>query len=97
MKRQSELKSSRYGISFRPSTKSTVLFALATFLLVIHAVKSSAIHEEAELADNNRNSNDNSNGELNLLPLASLLAGRHKVAKAKAGFRRPSHRSLVMQ
>lgn len=65
MKRQSELKSVRYGISTRPSTKSTVLFALATFLLVIHAVKSSAIHEESEF-DNNRNSNDNNpNGELN--------------------------------
>lgn len=58
MKRQTELKSVRYGISFRPSTKSTVLFALATFLLVIHVVKSSTEEEF-------RNLDNNSNGELN--------------------------------
>jgi hypothetical protein len=58
MKQQTELKSVRYGFSFRPSTKSTVLFALATFLLVIHVVKSSAEEEF-------RNLDSNSNGELN--------------------------------
>jgi hypothetical protein len=62
MKRQTELKSVRYGISFRPSTKSTVLFALATFLLVIHVVKSSSEEEF-------RNLDSNSNGEFELLPL----------------------------
>ena len=62
MKRQTELKSVRYGINSRPSTKSTVLFALATFFLVIHVVKSSAIHEE-EFSSDNRNLDNNSNGE----------------------------------
>lgn len=63
MKQQTELKSVRYGISStRPSTKSTVLFALATFFLVIQVVKSSAIHEE-EFSDDNRNLDNNSNGE----------------------------------
>lgn len=62
MKRQTELKSVRYGINSRPSTKSTVLFTLATFFLVIHVVKSSAIYEE-EFSSDNRNLDNNSNGE----------------------------------
>lgn len=62
MKRQTELKSVRNGISFRPSTKSTVLFALATFFLVIHIVKSTPEEEY-------RNLDNNSNGEFELLPL----------------------------
>lgn len=63
MKRQTELKS---GMSFKPSTKSTVLFALATFLLVIQVVKSSAEEEF-------RNLDNNSNGELNFLPLFKAI------------------------
>lgn len=63
MKQQTELKSVRYGKSSRPSTKSTVLFALATIFLVIHVVKSSSILQEEEFAVDNRNSN--ANGELN--------------------------------
>lgn len=66
MKRQTELKSVRYGISSRPSTKSTVLFALATFFLVIQLVKSSAIHVEEKFPDDNRNLDNNSNGKLSL-------------------------------
>lgn len=68
MKQPTELKRS---LSSKPSTKSTVLYVLATFALVIQVVKSSTIREEAELADDIRNLNDNTNGELNLLPLAS--------------------------
>lgn len=62
MKRPTELKNVRYGMSFKPSTKSTVLLALATFLLVIQVVKSSSEEEF-------RNLDNNSNGELNFLPL----------------------------
>lgn len=64
MKQQTELKNVRYGSSFRPSTKSTVLFALATFFLVIHVVKSSSIQEE-EFSNDNGNLNSHSDGELN--------------------------------
>lgn len=70
MKPQAMLKSVRYGTGSRPSIKSTVLFALATFFLVIHVVKSSTIHEEEEeFTDDNRNLNNNPNGESNFLPL----------------------------
>lgn len=65
MKRQTESKSVRYGISFRPSTKSTVLFALTTFFLVIQVVKSSTTVDGDEFTDDIRNLNSYSNGELN--------------------------------
>jgi hypothetical protein len=74
MKRQTVLKSVRYGINFKPSTKSTVLFALATLFLVIHVVKSSTIHEEEDSSDNNRNSNSNADGELNLFTVFCRLS-----------------------
>jgi hypothetical protein len=64
MKRQTVVKSVRYGINFKPSTKSTVLFALATLFLVIHVVKSSALPDEEDSSDNNRNFNSNADGEL---------------------------------
>lgn len=66
MKRPTELKSVRYGKCSKPSTKSTVLYVLATFLIVIQVVNSSTIREEgnsSEGEDGNRNLN--SNGELN--------------------------------
>ena len=66
MKQQTELKSVRYGSSFRPSTKSTVLFALATFLLVIHEVKSSSEEEF-------RNLDNNSNGEFKNITVISAI------------------------
>lgn len=65
MQPQTELKSARRGSRLRPSNKSTVLFALATFFLVIHVVKCSAIREEEESADDNRFSQ--SNGELSCI------------------------------
>lgn len=68
MKQQTELKSVRYGISFRPSTKSTVLFALATFSLVIQVVKSSSVHDD-EFNDDIRNLGSATNGKLNFFPL----------------------------
>lgn len=64
MKRQTELKSVRYGISFRPS-KSTVVLTLVAFFLVINVVKSTTIHEEEEFTDESRNADSNTNGELN--------------------------------
>lgn len=78
MKQQTELKSVRYGKSSRPSTKSTVLFALATFFIVIHVVKSSTIQEE-EFAVDNRN--PNANGELNFYRY--LVSHLTKALKAK--------------
>lgn len=77
MERRTELKSVRYGSSSKPSTKSTVLYLLATFFLVIHAVKSSAIRDD-ESTDDNRNLDNNSNGELNFYryPLFSLKASK---------------------
>lgn len=63
MERRTELKSVRYGSSSKPSTKSIVLY-LATFFLVIHVVKSSAIRDD-EFTDDNRNLDNRSNGELN--------------------------------
>lgn len=62
MQPQTELKSARRGSHSRPSTKSTVLFALATLFLVIHVVKCSTIREEEESADDNRF--PQTNGEL---------------------------------
>lgn len=60
MKRQIEfMKNVRYGIiNIRPSTKSTtVLLALAVFLLVIQNVKCSTLFEEEASLDDNTNSN----------------------------------------
>lgn len=65
MKQQTELKKVRYGSSSKLLTKSIVLY-FATFLLLIHVVKSSAIRDE-EATDDHRNAgnSERANGELN--------------------------------
>lgn len=94
MKRQTVLKSVRYGINFKPSTKSTVLLALATLFLVIHVVKSSSLHEEEDFSDNNRNPNSNADGELNFYRFSFCAVCPIISLKAKAGRFRWLYRSL---
>lgn len=86
MKRQTTFKSVRYGINSRPSTKSTVLFALATFFVVIQLVKSSTVREEDDFSDNNSRAGIDADGErmkffpLDLIPVPiSIGSGKRKL------------------
>lgn len=68
MKQKAESKSVRYGIKcLRPSTKTTQLLVLASFLLVIQLVKSvsaiSVSDDVDEFTYDSRNFNNNPTGE----------------------------------
>lgn len=81
MKRKTESKSVRYGMSLRPSTKTNVIYVLVSFLLVIQVVKSvSAISvtDDVEFTtyDNRNFNNNNPTGEFRffiLLPFRFVV------------------------